>query len=347
MQMLYLDPTTIERDPEGLRDQDGDVTGLIETIRTYGLLQPLGVIEYGAMQYRVVYGGRRLRAALELGLDRVPCVLVDTNSTTFLMQQATENMQRLDLNDLEKAEAFRRIRDLIAKDGVHLSEGELDERTGQSMGIAARTVRRYLGLLQLPPEVQALLRSGELTVTHAQHLRRIAQPQAQIALARMAAEEGLSAADVSNLANYFAANPTVPIDQAIQALQAGAQAPPSHESQSVAASSPAAWGAGIHTSDDELSDDEPDDTDDLDMTERAVPIDDAASRTRARVFRIKSLDQMVDETERLARTYQEGELQKWVTDDESAALKIRLLARQLRSFVANLENLANERGWEL
>jgi len=344
--IIYLAPTAIEADPEAIRRDVGDVSGLAETLRSYGLLQPLGVVEYQPNRFRIVYGGRRLSAAIELGLEQVACLRLPPTGDSLIMQQATENIQRLDLNDMEQAEAFRRIRDLHAAEAPDAAEGELDERTGRTVGVAARTVRRYLGLLQLPPEVQQLIRDGDLTVTHAQHLRRINQPQAQLTLARLAVDEGLSAAEVSNLANYFAANPTITVDAALEALQSKAEAPSSVWSGPESASpvQPQPWQVHDQSEDD---DQEKEDLSDLDDGPTYGAMEPSESRTRSRVFRIKSLDQMVDETERLTRTYQDGELQKWVTADDNAALKVRLLARQLRSFMSVLEGLAGEYGWDL
>ena len=76
-------------------------------------------------------------------------------------------------------------------------------------------------------------------------------------------------------------------------------------------------------------------------------VDEPASRTKARVFRIRSLDQMVDEADRLARAHYEGDLRKWVKNDEAAAFKVRLLLKQLRSLSRALEQLADEYGWPL
>src|SRR5439155_22955065 len=117
----------------------------------------------------------------------------------------------------------------------------------------------YLGLLDLPEEVQQLIRDGELTVTQAQHLRRVPQVRAQIELAHLVADESLSAAEVSDLANYFVANPALTVDSALRALQSGAElrttppAPPATSAQSPTVQS--------HSPDDEdgLW---PDDTDD-------------------------------------------------------------------------------------
>ena len=74
MKLLYLDPRVLEADPNGVREDPGNVDGLAATISEHGLLQPLGVLEAGQGRYRVVYGNRRREAALQLGLERVPVV---------------------------------------------------------------------------------------------------------------------------------------------------------------------------------------------------------------------------------------------------------------------------------
>src|SRR5262249_36050853 len=233
MKLLYLDPRVLEADPNGVREDPGNVDGLAATISEHGLLQPLGVLEAGHGRYRVVYGNRRREAAVQLGLERVPCIILDADDPHTLIQQLTENVQRQDLNDLEKARAFARLREQLTN-GQLRNEGDpstssgqassgqaLDEATARAVGLSARTVRRYLGLLELPEEVQVLLRAGDLSVTQAQHLRRIPNPRTQVELARAAVEEGMSAAELSRLSSYFAANPQLSLDDALSALEQG------------------------------------------------------------------------------------------------------------------------------
>lgn len=353
MQLLYIDPKHIERDPEGVREASGDLAGLAETIRDQGLLQPLGVVAIGRDRYRVVYGSRRLGAALQLGLERVPCIILDAEDPDLLLQQLIENVQRRDLNDMEKARAFRRLREQLVAQGGPLPEGELDNRIGQAVGIAPRTVRRYLGLLDLPEEVRELIRGEELTVTQAQHLRRIPKARTQIELARMIADEGLSAAEVSNLANYFAANPELTVDAALQALEQGVQlrtkaAPPPPippaPPPAPAREYPAAAGDDLWADEEDEAETD-DDAGEPDFAR--FEADRPESRAKARVFRLRSLDQMVDEVDRLARAHYDGDLRKWVKRDEGAPFKVRLLLKQLRSLAQALEELAGEQGWPL
>jgi ParB family chromosome partitioning protein len=350
MQLVYLAPQQVELDPAGIREDAGDIDSLAETIRQQGLLQPLGVRALNGDRYQVVYGGRRLRAVQQLGLDQVPCVVVDVpNDDDLLVQQVIENVQRQDLNDIEKARAFARLREQFTEDGeqngTKPNEGDLDEEVGATVGLAARTIRRYLGLLDLPPEVQHLIKNGELSVTQAQHLRRINNTRTQIELAQMVAEEGLSAGEVSNLANYFAANPNLSVDTAMQALANNMHLrTESSEVSSLAPNSqplvPAPQGAD---GDDNFwaDEDEAQGEDDNPFGALAVD-DDNASKNKARVFRIHSLDQMVDEADRLSRAYHEGDLNKWVERDDNASFKLRLLLKQLRTLTQALEVLVGD-----
>ncbi len=353
MQLLYLDPRQLEADPEGLREDPGDVAGLAATIAERGLLQPLGVIALGSGRYRVVYGGRRRAAAEQLGLERVPCIVLDSDDPDLLLRQLIENVQRQDLNDLEQARAYARLRAQVIAEHGKQPEHELDEAVGQAVGMSGRTVRRYLGLLELAEEVQQLLRRGELNVTQAQHLRRVANPRTQAELAHFAADEGMSAAELSRLVAYFAANPNLSLETALQALEAGEQLRTTPGSPDrLEAGGPlgrTAVGTGADGQGDaNLWDDD----------EQQPPADDSQylrvedetlenqPKNKARVFRLRSLDQMVDETDRLARAYAEGDLVKWVEHDEGAPFKLRLLLKQLESLARGLREVARQNGWE-
>ena len=351
MQLLYLDPRQLEPDPDGVREDPGDVAGLAATIAERGLLQPLGVVSTGGGRYRVVYGGRRRAAAEQLGLEKVPCIVLDGDDPDLLLRQLIENVQRQDLNDVEQARAYARLRARIVEERGKLPENELDEAVGRAVGLSGRTVRRYLGLLDLPDEVQQLIRRGELNVTQAQHLRRVPSPKTQIELARFAAEEGMSAADLSKLVTYFAANPNLTLETALQALEAGEQlrTTPSGPEVSISGgplSRTSVSAVDREESDADLWDDEDEPADDggyLSVEDETI---ENRPQNKARVFRIRSLDQMVDETDRLARAYAEGDLLKWVKSDEGAPFKLRLLLKQLETLTRGLRELARQQGWE-
>ncbi len=351
MQLLYLDPRQLEADPDGVREDPGDVAGLAATIVERGLLQPLGVVDAGGGRYRVVYGGRRRAAAVQLGLERVPCIVLDSDDPDLLLRQLIENVQRQDLNDVEQARAYARLRARIVEERGKLPDGELDEAVGRAVGLSGRTVRRYLSLLDLPDEVQQMIRRGELNVTQAQHLRRVASPKTQIELARFAADEGMSAAELSRLVAYFAANPNLTLETALQALEAGEQlrtAPAGPEISIAGGPLAKTGGAALEReeSDADLWDDEDEPADDgqyLGVEDETV---ENQPKNKARVFRIRSLDQMVDETDRLSRAYAEGDLIKWIKTDEGAPFKLRLLLKQLENLTRGLRELARQQGWD-
>lgn len=357
MQLLYLNPNNLEPDPDGVREESGDIEGLAETIAEQGLLQPLGVVRMSEDQFRVVYGNRRREAAIQLGMEKVPCIILDAEDKDLLLRQLIENVQRQELNDLEKSRAFARLRSRIAEMHDITTEGDLDDAVGKSVGLTGRTVRRYIGLLDLPQEVQLLIRRGELNVTQAQHLRRIPNKHTQIELARAAAEEGMSAADLSRLSGYFVANPNLTLETALQALEQGINLSdkPLHTDM------PAAGGPLGKTS--IASVDRPESDDDLwadeDDKDGTLSSDDGGfltieeetienqPRNKAKVFRIRSLDHMVEETDRLSRAYAEGDLEKWVQKDESASYKLRLLTTQLNNLIKALRTIAVEKGWDV
>ncbi|OAN39055.1 chromosome partitioning protein ParB [Chloroflexus islandicus] len=344
MQLLYLDPRQLDVDPAGVREEPGDVAGLAATIAEYGLLQPIGVTPAGGGRYRVVYGGRRRAAAIQLGLSKVPCIVLDSDDPDLLLRQLIENVQRQDLNDIEQARAFARLREHIIATRGKLPDNELDEAVGQAVGLGARTVRRYLGLLELPEEVQQMIRRGELNVTQAQHLRRITNPKTQIDLARFAVEEGMSAAELSRLTTYFAANPNLTLDVALQALEQGAElrtkATPTGSSGGPLSHTPAT-AVDLPEHDDGWEDEEEAaDGEYLTVVEETI---ENQPKNKSRVFRIRSLDQMVDESDRLARAVHDGDLLKWIERDEGAAFKVSLLLRQLESLTRALRDIARQR----
>lgn len=349
MQLLYLSPNQLEADPDGVRQEQGDIAALAATIAEQGLLQPLGVIAVGGDRYRVVYGGRRLAAVRSLGLERIPCIKLDLAAPDQLTQQLLENVARLELNDLEKALAFARLREQLVASGI---SGEMDEEVGKRVGLVGRTVRRYLGLLDLPDEVQALLRKGDLNVTQAQHLRRVPSARRQIELARFAADEGMSAAQIGGLAAYLTANPELSVEAALDALEGGLELRterpgelPADRSGGLGKTSGASL-AGLEPSDNDLWAEDDAVQREHDAFFAQVEEQDA-KQNKSRVFRIRSLDQMVDETDRISRAIHEGDFTKWIASDDNAPFKVRLLLKQLDTLNRHLRSTMSEQGWEL
>jgi ParB family chromosome partitioning protein len=334
--LVYLNPQQVQPDPKAVRHDPGDVAALAASIAAQGLLQPIGVVHMWGDTYRVVFGHRRLEAAKRLGLERIPCLLLEADPDELYVAQLVENLQRLDLNDLEQAEAMARLRQRVEREQPHLGAGELDELVGRQLGLSGRTVRRYLSLLELSPQVQALIRQGELTVTQAQHLLRIPNPVTRDEVAREAAEAGLSAAQIAQLAAFFAANPSLTLETALQALESGAR-PRRETPQPVEGKPERLVRIPLEEPEERVWEEE--------EVEGVPEAEEAADRARLR--RIHSLDEMLDEVGRISRCFYEGDVERWAAADGQAPAKLRLLVRGLRATLEALERLFQEKGWSV
>lgn len=341
-QILYLNPRDLLPSRENVRSDPGDLAGLAETIREHGILQPIGVTreEDG---YRVVYGNRRREAAIVIGLDRVPCILVQgSDPQSVLIHQVLENLQRLDLNDLDKAQAFGRMLEHLNQQGFEQSEA-LDYMA-RTLGLSTRQIQRYLRLLRLPAEVRQYIAQGALGVTHAQHLAEIAPAARQAAVANLAVEEGLSAAELGRLCAALRRNTNIEPSQALALLRRGERVPiieaSPHETLEHLRPeplSPAPW-------------EEPSLQEAPEEEENALSRDDWASedytplepatRDGNRIRKFHSLDAFLDEVQRLTRCLQDGDLQRLIEQDPASRLKIGLAARQLRFLAEGVSALA-------
>ena len=338
--ILWLDPRQLIEDPENVRHESTDVEGLAESIRQYGVLQPLGVSPHNG-RYHVVYGTRRRRAAVHAGLDSVPCVELTGDR---LICQLLENLQRADLNDMEKAEGIGRLKEKLALEHRDLSETKLDEQTARTLGVSSSTVRRYLRLRELPTPVRAMLRAGDLNVTQAQHLFALSDATAQEELARAAAERGMSAAAIARASGLLVARPNLHVSEAIAAAERGESA----TAVAQAAPPPPAKLAprpkvdeGVDE-DRELWGDEAVTDDDRERMarEEGRGLADVATADGNRVFRIRTVDAFCDEVGRLSRCVSEGDLGRAAQADPKAAVKLELARRQLEYVCAALEPLA-------
>jgi ParB family transcriptional regulator, chromosome partitioning protein len=151
---------------------DEALQGLADSIRSHGILQPLTVrLLPNINMYQIVTGERRWRAASLAGLDVVPCVVTDTHGDDALTWQLVENLQREDLQPLEKARAIARVRDAL---------GATNREIAGRHGISERAVGYLLDLLTLPDDIGALVvtspnrpADGQVTEKHARFLKQL------------------------------------------------------------------------------------------------------------------------------------------------------------------------------
>ncbi len=159
-----------------------ELAELSASVRSHGILQPIVVRRVGN-QFQLVAGERRLRAAHQAGLATVPVRVVDFNDQQTLEAALVENIQRSDLNPIEKAHGFK---DYLDRFGMN------HEQLAKRLGLARSTITNLVNLLDLTPEVQAALRHGQISEAHAKILKGLKDPAQQIATFRQIVAQGLS-----------------------------------------------------------------------------------------------------------------------------------------------------------
>ena len=141
-----------EFDPEKLEE-------LTASIKENGIIQPLTVRELEEGNFELIAGERRLRAAKNAGLETVPVYILSVDADVEMMEYAlVENIQRVDLKPIEKAEGYA-----ILSGKYDLSQDEIAKRVGKSRPAIANALR----LLKLPPEIKSSLNSGKISTGHA------------------------------------------------------------------------------------------------------------------------------------------------------------------------------------
>jgi ParB family transcriptional regulator, chromosome partitioning protein len=160
--------------PRKAFDSD-ELTSLSESIRTHGILQPLVVRPRNDGGYQLIAGERRLRAAQAAGITEVPVRVVDFNDQQVLEAALVENIQRADLNPIEKAQGFKE----------YLSRFSMtQEQLAARLGLDRTTVSNLVNLLDLPPEVQEAVRLGQITLGHAKLLKGLTDRARQVSLCK-------------------------------------------------------------------------------------------------------------------------------------------------------------------
>ena len=160
---------------------------LCDSIVQQGILQPLIVARSeqtdAATPYVLIAGERRLRAAKLAGLASVPCVIKFATRQQMVEWALVENIQRENLNPLERALAYRHYMDRFSFTQVQIAE---------KLGQARATVANFLRLLDLPSDTQELLSHGKISFGHAKVLLGLNNPAQQEALAKKVAQDDLS-----------------------------------------------------------------------------------------------------------------------------------------------------------
>lgn len=159
----FLQPNPLQ--PRGLITPES-LAELAESIRSHGILEPIVVAKTPA-GYQIIAGERRWRASKIVGLSRVPVIIRETSPQGMLEMAIVENVQRIDLNPLERAQAYRRLMDEFS-----LANQEIASRVSKSPAYISNTIR----LLILPDALKDALMAGATTEGHARALSALEDP---------------------------------------------------------------------------------------------------------------------------------------------------------------------------
>ena len=184
------------RQPRQTFPRDG-IEELAASIREVGLLQPL-VVRSTTGGFELIAGERRLRAAKEAGLDRVPVLIRQAGDNESMELALVENLQRENLSPLETAAAYQAL-----MEGFGLTKDQLARRLGKSRAAVTNTLR----LAQLPGPIRDMLGQGQLSEGHARALLGLATEDQMIQLARRVHAEKLSVRQTEELVRGQAAEP--------------------------------------------------------------------------------------------------------------------------------------------
>lgn len=158
-----LQPNPLQ--PRGLITPDSLVE-LVDSIREHGVLEPL-VLAKTPAGYQIIAGERRWRAGKIAGLTKIPVIIKETSPQGMLEMAIIENVQRIDLNPLERAQAFKRLLEEFG-----LSTGEIAIKIAKSAPYVSNTLR----LLTLPDAIKDAIASGATTEGHARALASLEDP---------------------------------------------------------------------------------------------------------------------------------------------------------------------------
>jgi ParB family chromosome partitioning protein len=183
VQMLALESVQPNaRQPRRTFDEES-LRNLAQSIESAGLMQPIVVRPRTEGGYEIVAGERRWRAAHMIGLREIPAVVRDIDDRTATQWSLVENLQREDLNPLERAEAFRRLIDEF---------GLTHQEVAQRVGLDRSSVTNHLRLMELDEFTQDALRHGRIGMGHGRALLAITNLEGRQELARQAVARGMS-----------------------------------------------------------------------------------------------------------------------------------------------------------
>jgi ParB family chromosome partitioning protein len=170
--------------------EEAALNELAASIRIHGVIQPLTITQTSSGRFKLIAGERRYRASKLAGLKEVPVYIRQTDDQHILEIALLENLQRENLNAIEISLAYKRL-----MDDLDYTQEQLAERMGKDRS----TITNYLRLLKLPPDIQASVRSGMLSMGHARAIVNVDAVDKQIYIFKEIKQKGLSVRQTEEL----------------------------------------------------------------------------------------------------------------------------------------------------
>lgn len=192
--------------PRQVHDEES-LDGLAASIQQHGVLQPISVSPLANVNmFKIITGERRWRAAQRAGLDVMPCIIKQIEGEDILTQQLIENLQREDLQPLEKAKGIAQVKETL---------GATNREVGSRLGLSERSVGYLLDLMDLPESISREVTSspnrpadGKLTEKHARFLRQLNDmPEVQSAVVDRIREEKFTGEQTAGLVKAIKKRP--------------------------------------------------------------------------------------------------------------------------------------------
>ncbi len=234
LHLLAVRVDAIDPDPDQPRTtfNEENLRELADSIRQDGVIQPIEVTQSANGRYLIVHGERRWRAAQLAGLNTMPAVVRrrDYDEVTRFVRQVVENIQREDLNDVDRAAALLRLRALMQEE---LTAASAEERptgepwggkmtwakVGGRLGLSRQRIHQLIQLLDLPDEIKDAVREGSLSERDTRVYQGLtAAQQRALHRARMAGD--VNPAEVRQLARLLRQAPEMTVAAAARLLQA-------------------------------------------------------------------------------------------------------------------------------
>lgn len=233
LQLLAIRIDAIQPDPEQPRNTfpRESLQELSDSIRQDGIIQPIEVTQMGPNLYQIVHGERRWRAAKLAGLETIPAIVQRRNydEVNRFVRQMVENIQREDLNDIDRAHGVMRLRDLMQEEldqaraeGVPASEPWAKKITwakvGKRLGLSRQRISQLMNLLKLPDEIQESVRDGFLSERDTRSYQGLKLSQ-QKALHQSRLVGEVTPTEADQIAKMLKANPDFTVSQAVRILR--------------------------------------------------------------------------------------------------------------------------------